>query len=355
MRRRRRNAGRKALLAGGIGLGLAGAVLARYLRRGEALTGQVALITGSSRGLGFLLAREFARQGCRLVVCARDETELERARRDLEETDGAEVLAVPCDVADRSQVARLVSLALERFGRIDILVNNAGTIQVGPLRSMQAEDFEQAMRVMFWGVLYPTLEVLPDMLHRRSGRIVNVTSIGAKVSVPHMLPYTCAKFAALGLSEGLRAELKKEGIRVTTVVPGLMRTGSFLNAHFKGKQDREFSWFTMGAAMPFISMNAERAARQIVAAAQRGSAERVLSLPAKLLERFHAMFPGLTAELIAWADRLVLPSAEGGSRARDRGMEIQQRARSRVFRAVTGLGFSAAERYHQHPGPIGSG
>jgi len=85
-----------------------------------------------------------------------------------------------------------------------------------------------ALDVMFWGALYPTLAVLPQMRARRSGHVVNITSIGGMVSVPHLLPYTCAKFAAVGLSEGLRAELGQEGIHVTTVVPGLMRTGSYV-------------------------------------------------------------------------------------------------------------------------------
>src|SRR5215470_1439142 len=81
---------------------------------------------------------------------------------------------------------------------------------------------------------------------------VNITSIGGVVSVPHLLPYTCAKFAAVGLSEGLRAELGQEGIHVTTVVPGLMRTGSYVQAHFQGQQEREFTWFALGATLPLL-------------------------------------------------------------------------------------------------------
>ncbi len=185
--RGRRQDDRKALLtAVGLALGLAGREVLQRLREAN-LQGQVALITGGSRGLGFLLAREFAHEGCRLVICARDEQELERAREDLER-HGAEVLAVPCDVADRAQVDRLVEEATQRFGRVDILVNNAGIIQVGPIETMTLQDFEDALGVMFWGVVYPTLAVLPQMLERQSGRIVNITSIGGKVSVPHLIP-----------------------------------------------------------------------------------------------------------------------------------------------------------------------
>ena len=346
----KKNRGKLLAVAGGVGAAIAAGLVVRRLTMAD-LRGEVALITGGSRGLGFLLAREFARQGCRVTICARDGAELERARVDLER-QGINVLAVQCDVTDQSQVESLVQKTKARFGRVDILVNNAGTIQVGPIESMTAQDFENAMRVMFWGMLYPTLAVLPDMLERRSGRIVNITSIGGKVSMPHLLPYGCAKFAAVGLSEGLRAELKGEGIRVTTIVPGLMRTGSFLNAFFKGRQEKEFRWFSLGAALPFISMDAKRAARQIVAATRRGEAERILSLPATMLALFHGRFPGLTADLLGWANRLLLPEAEGGRPEQVRGMDVRQRARGSVYRAFTRMGLSAAEKLNQYPGPV---
>jgi NAD(P)-dependent dehydrogenase (short-subunit alcohol dehydrogenase family) len=189
-RKLERNRGKLLMVAGGVGAAIAGGIVVRRLTMAD-LTDQVVLITGGSRGLGFLLAGEFARHGCRVVICARDESELERARLDLERHN-ADVLAVQCDVTDPSAVERMLEKARNRFGRVDILVNNAGTIQVGPVEAMTARDFEESMRLMFWGVLYPTLTVLPDMLERKSGRIVNITSIGGKVSMPHLLPYGCA-------------------------------------------------------------------------------------------------------------------------------------------------------------------
>lgn len=139
--------------AAGIGFGLALADRAVWRRvRVADLHGEVALVTGGSRGLGFLLAREFGRQGCKLVICARDAAELERARAQLAE-EGAEVLAIPCDVGDRAQVEGLADAATRHFGRVDILVNNAGVITVGPLQSMAVADFATAMDVMFWGAL----------------------------------------------------------------------------------------------------------------------------------------------------------------------------------------------------------
>lgn len=337
------------LWAVGLGLAMAGRVVLRRLRRMN-LRDRVVLITGSSRGLGLLLASEFAHEGCRLVICARDMQELERARRELQRTE-VEVLAVPCDLTDQGQVQNLVDSAMQRFGRVDILVNNAGIIHVGPLVTMTVQDFQEALKVMFWGMLHTTLAVLPQMVERKEGRIVNITSIGGKVSVPHLLPYNCAKFAAVGLSEGLRAELLKHGVRVVTIVPGLMRTGSYLNAFFKGRKEGEFGWFSLGATLPLISMSAVRAARQIVQAAQYGESERILSVPAKTLALFHGLFPGLTADLLGLVNRFVLPKAEMAETTKTRGLHLQERIRSSIFNVLTGLGKSAAERFHQYPGP----
>src|SRR5258708_5701557 len=134
-RRRRKSAARRGtMISAAIGIGVAGAVFLSRLRNPD-WKGRVVLITGSSRGLGFLLAKRLADEGCRLVICARDASELERAREDLARS-AAEVLAVPCDVSDRGQVDRLIEEATGRFGRIDAVINNAGIIQVGPVESM---------------------------------------------------------------------------------------------------------------------------------------------------------------------------------------------------------------------------
>jgi short-subunit dehydrogenase len=334
-----------ALLAGaGVGLALAGRELYGRWREAD-LRGQVALITGGSRGLGFLLAWEFARQGCRIAICARDEEELAEAQAELA-AGGAEVLTLTCDVTDRAQVARMVQLATGRFGGVDILVNNAGIIEVGPAQAMEVADYEKTMAVIFWGTLYPTLAVLPQMLERRGGRVVNITSIGGKVSVPHLLPYNCAKFAAVGFSEGLRAELAKDGVVVVTIAPGLMRTGGHVNARFKGRHEQEYAWFSLGASLPFISMDAERAARRIVRAAKRGESEVTLSVPANALALFHGLFPGTTADILGLVNRL-LPAGEGPESGSEPGREVQERVRSRLLETLTTLGRSAAERY-QH-------
>ena len=334
------------LAAAGAALALLGWQVHRR-RAGGDLRGQVAIITGGSRGLGLLLAQEFAAQGCAVVICARDDQELERARAQLE-ARGAEVLAVTCDVTDRAQVERMVDRTLARFGRIDILVNNAGVIQVGPIESLAIADFEQAMAVNFWGGVHATLAVLPYMRARRRGRIVNITSIGGKVAIPHLLPYSASKFASVGFSEGLRAELARDGVRVVTVVPGLMRTGSAVHAYFAGDREKEFTWFSLGDALPLTSMSARRAARRIVRATRRGEAVVTLGWQAKLLGRMHDLFPGITIGLLGLVNRL-LPAAGGAGHPPTRGMELAPRL---APSPLTVLSDRAARRYNQFGGRV---
>ena len=303
-----------------------------WRRRQEgSLAGKVVLITGGSRGLGHLLARLAAADGAKVVICARDPIELERTRLNLKER-GAEVLAIPCDVVDPGQVQSLVAQAVAAFGPIDVLVNNAGIIQVGPLDDMTLLDFRHAMDVNFWGAVHATLAVLPLMRERREGRIVNITSIGGKIAVPHLLPYDCAKFAALGFSEGLRAEAHKHGIAVVTVVPGLMRTGSAVSAVYQGHPEEEFAWFSGLAGSRLFAMDARRAARRILAAMRSGDGEVVLGWQAKMARLTKELFPNLTGRLLAVLDRL-LPS-EGVYLEVASGKAIAEERRLREFGAV---------------------
>jgi NAD(P)-dependent dehydrogenase (short-subunit alcohol dehydrogenase family) len=313
---------KRTLLLAGLGAGafLAARALWRS-RRPYSFRGKTVLITGGSRGLGLVLAREFGKQGAKLALCARDACELDRALVDLG-NEGIPAAGMTCDVTDRRQVWEMVEAFRGFFGRIDVLVNNAGVIQVGPMEVMTLADYEEAMRVHFWGPLFTTLAVLPEMRARGEGRVVNISSIGGKVSVPHLLPYSASKFALVGLSEGLRAELARDGVVVTTVVPGLMRTGSPRNAYFKGKHHAEYAWFQISDSLPLFSISARRAARRIVNACKYGEAEVVLSLPAQLAVAFHGVFPGLTADLLRVANRL-LPGAGGIGIARATGAESE--------------------------------
>lgn len=285
-------------------------VMTRKPRPKYSFKDKVVLITGGSRGLGLVLARVFAYEGARLAICARNADELAEARANLETYHDAEVIDIVCDVRQPEQVGQMIDAVHSRYGQIDVLVNNAGVIQVGPLAVQTREDFEDSLAVHFWGA-YNTIEaVLPKMREKGGGRIVNISSIGGKVAVPHLAPYCAGKFALVGLSNAMRTELAKENITVTTVCPGLMRTGSHINALFKGKNDLEFALFSVMNALPFTSVNAESAAREIVEACRRGDAEKIISLQAELAAKVNAVFPELVAETMALVNQ-ALPEAGG--------------------------------------------
>lgn len=337
----------KIAVLAALGAGLGYLALRSINRVQYELRNKVVLITGGSRGLGLQIAREFGARGAIIVICARDENELDAARTDLA-SRGAIVHALPCDITHRDQVAAMVRNLEKMLGGrgVDVLVNNAGVIKVGPLAAMTLEDFEQAMDVMFWGMLHTTLAVLPSMRARREGRIVNIASIGGKVSVPHLLPYACAKFAAVALSRGLRTELSPLGIHVTTIIPGLMRTGSHLNAEFKGDHAKEYGWFAAGAATPVISISAQRAARSVVDATIRGEAERVLSLPAAVADRVQGVAPNMMASVLEFANQLMPSRDVTGPTATKPGHELESDFGS-AWKMLTRSGQHAAEALNE--------
>jgi short-subunit dehydrogenase len=175
---------------------------------------------------------------------------------------------------------------------------------------MRPGDFDRAMRLHFWAPLELISQIVPEMRIWGGGRIVNISSIGGKIAVPHMASYSASKFALTGLSDAVRAELARDNIHVTTVAPGMMRTGSHVNAKFKGKHDKEFAWFAVSAGAPLLSMNANRAARRILAACRRGQPSLTLTFAARVAILGNALFPNLTGYAMKFANRL-LPGAGG--------------------------------------------
>ncbi len=306
-------------------------------RRAQALnlTGKVVLITGGSRGLGLALTREFSKHGARIAICARNETELEKALAEFAWMD-ENFLAVTCDVTNRDHVENMVLQVESLLGPVEVLVNNAGTIIVGPAENQSVESYEQAMNTNFWGPLYASYAVMDGMKRRKRGRIVNIASLGGKIAVPHLLPYSASKFALVGFSEGLRMELAKDDVRVTTVCPGLMRTGSPRNADFAGQIRKEYTWFTVSDSLPGVATGSVTAARKIVDACIHGDAELILGATAKLATMLHSIMPDAVNEILSFINTTVMPGPGGnGSRPR-KGFESET--------AITQSGLTALTR-----------
>lgn len=305
------------------GLGVAAAVTAKAVEKSRVCSfkNKVVVITGGSRGLGLLIARRMIAEGAKVVLAARNAAELHAAQLELKKVSSF-VHTVECDVSKEEDCKRIVRETLAAFGPVDVLINDAGVIQVGPLDSMTIADYEEAMKIHYWGPLNLILSVVPFMREQKFGRIVNISSIGGLVSVPHLVPYSASKFALTGLSEGLRAALLRDGIYVTTVCPGLMRTGSHVNAYFKGHNRQEYAWFSIINALPFSSIDADKAAQQIVEACRKGQSELIISLPAQIIAKFHALFPGLTGDLMGMMNS-ALPKMGGIGSERVKGSSSQ--------------------------------
>ena len=314
----------------------------RSARNRFTYVGRVVVITGGSRGLGLLMAREVRKHGARVVLLARNRDELLRAKERL--GGGTSVLTIACDVADRAGVQHAIEIVMQHFGRIDMLINNAGIIQVGPLEHMTYGDYHHAMNVHFWGALHCTEAVLPHMRRRRCGRIVNIASIGGLIAVPHLAPYAASKFALVGYSDAVRNEVAKDGIRVTTVCPGLMRTGSAINALVKGQHEAEFAWFGALSSLPLVSIDATRAAKKIVAASRRGLPHLTITPQARLAAILDRLMPNTFGRMMNVAVRL-LPGPVG--RSGDEAWTGSEARPATMPRFVTALADRAAVRNNE--------
>jgi len=278
--------------------------------------GKSVVITGGSRGLGLDLARLLVKEGAKVTLVARDPDELDRAKQDLEplaQTHGGDIFWANCDVTDPVHLDTAFAEARARFGGIDMLINNAGVITVGPFETLDKQDFESQMNVHLNAVVQATRLIRPYFHMQGEGRIINITSVGGKIPVPHMSSYCASKFAAAGFSEAVRGELRKENIFVTTAYPGLMRTGSPIQGIFKGDQEKEFAWFAFGDNTPGLSISAERAARRILEAARDGQASVIVGVPAKAGALFHALLPETFAVFSSSMGRM-LPSGTSHER-----------------------------------------
>ena len=185
-----------------------------------------AVVTGASSGIGRLMALRLAAAGARVALVARRAERLESLAAEIAAAKG-EALVVPCDVADRNQSLASAQRILERFGSVDLLFNNAGYGHHRRFLDWDLDDMERMMRVNYFGALYWTKALLPQMVAQRRGWIVFVASVAGKLGVPEESAYAASKFAMVGLAEALSYEVEDDGVHVLTVCPGTIRTEFF--------------------------------------------------------------------------------------------------------------------------------
>lgn len=323
MRTNNRDSGVNAVFAwaaAGVGLFLVARAVAKEFSKLN-LLGKVVLITGGSRGFGLVLARHLGAKGAKLAICARSADDLELARQELDSA-GIEVITMTVDVTINEEVKAMVRDVIKHYGRIDVLVNNAGIIQVGPQHLMGVEEYQVAMQTNFWSQLYTMHAAIPHFIERGGGRIVNITSIGGKIALPHLLPYTASKFACVGLSEGMHAELKRYNIVVTTVIPNLMRTGSPMHADIKGDHKKEYAWFKHTGFNPLLSQDPNNTAQRIINAIEYGEAEVTPTLTGKIATVVKGLAPGWVGLLMSIANN-ILPRADADDESTLKGWQVE--------------------------------
>ncbi len=307
----------KHMVAVGAGVAAGLLVMKKLAARNHRLhiKDKIVVITGGSRGLGLALAEEFGKAGAKLVLAARDMEGLQRAEQMLRSRgavsgeDGIELFAG--DLRKNETCQDLISHATEKFGQVDILINNAGVIHLGPIEKQPLQAYQDAMATDFFAAVQLITAVMPQMLDRCAGSIVNIASVGGKIPVPHLAPYNAAKFATVGYSATLCSELRSKGIRVTTVCPGLMRTGSYPNAIVVGDLEKEYRWFSLGASLPGVAHSSAGAARTILEATVEGRAEITVGLDAYMAARFYGVMPETVTTLGSLAERFILPATSG--------------------------------------------
>jgi NAD(P)-dependent dehydrogenase (short-subunit alcohol dehydrogenase family) len=329
-----------AAAGAGLLLGLRASV--RYKRKYDYYN-KVVFLTGGARGLGLEMARILAKEGAHLAICSRNSVQLEKARQELS-TMGASVLTLVADVQKEDEVNKAIEKTRQHFGQIDVLINNAGFISVGPLENMTTREFDEAMRTHFWGPLYTMKAVLPEMKERRSGRIINVSSLAGIASLPHMVPYSASKSALISLSEGFREEFIKDNIYITLATPGLIRTGAHENAAIKGEQEDEFAWFSVLDANRLTAMEARKAARQILEAGRFGVSRVTMPIHASLLSAMHGAAPGLTSDFLSLLNML-LPNSTTKDTGRLKGYNVDD---DHIPDALTYAGDKAARRNNEY-------
>jgi short-subunit dehydrogenase len=325
----------KPLLYTLLGIGTIAATRAiQRRRRRMSFAGKTIVITGGARGLGLVVARMLAKEGANLAICSRTQHQLDAAEAELR-TYGVAVHAYRCDLTDTTQLNAFFADVQLLLGPVDVLINCAGIILAGPYANTTEADFQDAMTSNFWVAYHACNAVLPDMQRRRAGRIVNVASIGGKVSVPHLLPYSTSKFALVGYSEGLRAEVARDNVFVTTICPGLIRTGSPRQALVRGQHEKEYAWFKIADSLPGLAASAEAVASQLIEAARYGEAERIITLPAKLATYLHGLFPGLVADASAAINTLLPNPAEGQNTPLRVGRDLETPVTQSVLTVLT--------------------
>lgn len=248
------------------------------------LNGRTAILTGASRGLGVDVARALAREGVDLVLAARSQPELEQVASEIRAT-GRRAVVVPCDVSSPADRQRLVDATLAEFGKCDILVNNAGIEMTAFYEEQPEDEIARVIDVNLTSAMLLTRAILPHMLERKTGHVVNVASLAGKVPMPYSVPYSASKAGLIAFTEGIRNEFRKRGVSASAICPGFVS-----DAGMYADWEREVGLKAGFLAKP---VTPEKVARNVVKAVQKDRPEMlVFWMPGRSTTALAEMMPG---------------------------------------------------------------
>jgi len=258
------------------------------------LQDRVMLVTGAAGGIGRACALAFAERGCHLVLCDINETGLNRVAGEIRRK-GRRALPVRADVSSEEDVKRAAAEALDAFGQVDIAMSNAGIALVAPTHTLERADWDRVMGVNFLGAVHVIRYFLPAMVERREGHLVVTASGMGLAGMPYAATYTASKFALVGLTECLRAEMAAHNVGVTTLCPAVVRTAIFQTAELRGFSEKARESLIGG-------MSPERFARIVVRGVVRNKGLMVISGLTKTTYGLKRLSPDLYAFMLeGWA------------------------------------------------------
>ncbi|MBH8552695.1 SDR family oxidoreductase [Nostocaceae cyanobacterium CENA357] len=266
------------------------------------------LITGASQGIGKATALLFARKGYDLILAARQAERLEATAQEIQSFGHPAPLTVACDVTNPSQVQALVKKALEHYGSIDVLVNNAGIFASGPVEEFSIDDWHHIIDTNLWGYIHTIHALLPHFVQRRTGTIVNLSSIGGKVPTAYLVPYCTSKFGVTGLTEALQAELQSKGIHVCGIYPNLIKSSLMERAVFRDKneQDIQIRRKQLDNVLKNPVVEKPEDVANAIWDAVKNKKSEVMVGSANFSQIFYRLFPGLTK----WISRQTLKNED---------------------------------------------
>ena len=265
------------------------------------ITGRVVVVTGASMGIGEALARLFAARGCNVVLSSRDAARAEAARQRIGLSE--RTLALSCDVRNREEIDKVVSLTLHHFGRIDVWINNAGYGMRDSVEMMDMAECRSLFDTNLFGAIHGMQAIIPVMKQQGSGTIINISSVAGHIPLPYSAAYSASKFAMNAIGKAARGELRSTGVHVLTVCPGFVKT-NFQENRVPGRSGMELR-------RPARGISADRVARATLRAYLKGKREIVVPWTNHIYVKFYQLFPRLVEDSMArMAKPVTKPTAE---------------------------------------------